>query len=192
MPAGWMHAAIDLIAYDEPHLALHQWKDRPSRWLGSRHRIERHEWYNAGLAGVWQQGNSTPPWLRDSIDTLRTEHGPDAAEQYMADLTHDEWDRLWDETSLGHRIVIEGFYAWLLFRPDVLEERFDIDVLRGRIRRLVDGELRWEPNEGVIQPYRRLRRYVRSMLRYRRELGEVIEAWETYGVEAFSASGSKK
>ena len=53
MPAGWMHAVIDLIAYDRPYLEIHQWKDAPARWLGVHHRAERHDWYNAGKAGIW-------------------------------------------------------------------------------------------------------------------------------------------
>jgi len=179
MPAGWMHAVIDLIAYDGPYLELHQWKDEPWRRLGRRHRAERHEWYNAGVAGVWTLDDPMPAWVTDTILAIGDAHGADAAERYMVDLTHDHWDLLWDETPADRRRLIEGFFAWVLLRPDLLETRFSIDVIHGRIERQINGVLRWEPHPAVVAQYRRLRRYVHRVIERDPTLQEIVTAYET-------------
>jgi len=184
MPAGWMHAVIDLIAYDGPYLDLHQWKDAPARQLGARHRVERHEWYHAGRAGVWSFDEPPPDWMTEAIRASGEAHGDEAAERFMVDLTHDQWDLLWDGFSPSQRVLIEGFFAWVLFRPDILESRYSIDVVRGRIQRQVDGHLRWENHPSIIRPYRRLCRYVRRVVDNDRELRAVVAAYEAHEMAA--------
>lgn len=178
MPAGWMHAIIDLTAYDRPHLDIHQWKDEPARWLGARHRTERHGWYNVGKAGVWSLDRPSPPWLDDSIGAIGHAHGDEAAERFMVDLSHDHWDLFWDECSPRDRLLIEGLFAWVLFRPDILEAKFGIDVVRGRIEREVGGVLRWEDHPTVRRPYHRLSRYVQRVLANSAKLRAVVAAYE--------------
>lgn len=177
MPAGWMHAVVDLIAYNRPYLEIHQWKDAPSRWLGTRHRAERHDWYNAGKAGIWSLDNPTPSWIDDAIRTIGEAHGDEAAEQYMVDLSHDHWDRLWDESPPRDRLLIEGFFAWVLFRPDILQAKFSVNVERGRIQRQIDGVLRWEDHPSVLRPYRQLCQYVRRVLDNNPVLREVVAGY---------------
>jgi hypothetical protein len=182
MPAGWVHAVIDLIAYDAPMLDLHQWKDEPWQRLGYRHRVERHAWYQAGRAGVWSLDEPTPPWVADNIRAIGEAHGDEAAERYMADLSHDLWDLVWDGMPRVRRLLIEGFFAWVLFRPDILETRFRVDVVRGRIERQIDGVLRWEAHPAVIRPYRNLCQYVRRVLDRDRRLSAVVAAYEAHEI----------
>lgn len=179
MPSGWMHAIIDLTAFDQPHLDIHQWKDEPSQWLGIQHRTERHDWYNAGKAGVWSLDRPSPTWLDESIRALGEAHGDEAAERFMVQLSHDHWDLFWDECSRRDRLLIEGFFAWALLRADILLAKFGIDVVRGRIQREIDGVLRWENHRSVLKPYRALRRYVERVLANNATLRAVVAAYET-------------
>ena len=178
MPAGWMHAVIDLFAYDRPHLAIHQWKDAPARRLGARHRSERHDWYNAGKAGIWSLDRPSPHWLNESIRAIVGVHGGEAAERFMVDLSHDHWDLLWDECSSRDRLLIEGFFAWILFRPDILKAKFGIDIVHGCIEREIDGVLRWENHPTVLRPYDRLCWYVRRVLANSPNLRSVVAEYE--------------
>ena len=54
----------------------------------------------------------------------------------------------------------EGFFAWLLYRPDLLETWAGVDVARGRILRVIDGEQTWETSPETGYEYRELRRRV--------------------------------
>ena len=122
MPADWVHAIIDLFAYDLPHLALHQWKDAPAQWLGAAHRTERHDWYNAGKADVWSLDRPIPPYLKGSIHAMANAHGDDAAERFMVDLSHDYRDLFWDEASPRDRLLIEGLSRGSCLGPTLLRQ----------------------------------------------------------------------
>ena len=98
----------------------------------------------------------------------------------MVDLSHDHWDRLWDESSVHDRLMIEGFFAWVLFRPDILRAKFTVDVERGRIQRQIDGVFRWEDHPRVLRPYRQLCRYVRRVLDNNPVLRDVVAAYEAH------------
>jgi hypothetical protein len=164
MPAGWVHATLDLITFGEPHLDVHQWKDAPWRRLGTAHRRERHDWYQAGLTGVWTMDDPFPAWEGAAVDAIGADHGDVAAERYMVDITHDFWDRWWDATPRNDRKCIETAFAWLLFQPDILRDRYGVDVRRGYVLREIDGKLLWRHQPAIVAKYHALTRYVRRVV----------------------------
>jgi hypothetical protein len=162
MPDGWVHAVIDLISYGRPYFDLHKEKDKAHKILGSNHRIVDHDWYKA-YARYWDFKNPFPSWLKESIRILANKEGAEKAEKQMALVDHDYIDRIWDNLSSQEKKYREGFFAWIVFNPEVLKEWAGVDVLYGRIQRLIDGREVWEYCPEVIFEYRRLSKYVKAV-----------------------------
>jgi hypothetical protein len=178
MPAGWMHTVIDLSTFGMPYLEVHQIKDTPASWLGADHRRQHHEWYNAGRAGIWSLDNPTPTWLLGSIRDIGNDHGTIAAEKFMVELTHDHWDLIWDDTSRNKRRLLEGLFAWLAFRPDILKVKFGVDVMRGQNQRLIHGRIAWVNEPELILAYRKLLAYIKAVLNNDPELQSIVAVYE--------------
>jgi hypothetical protein len=174
-----VHATVDLIAFGEPYFDLHQEKDHPHRYLGSRHRLEDefHDWYRA-KDRVWTLADPFPSWLTGVFESLRRSEGPAASERHQAWLGHDHLDAVWDRLSAPDRTQAEAFLAWLLSRPDVLKSWAGVDVLNGRIHRLTPhGEI-WEECPETQRGYQRLLRYVRAVKANNRALRDALKAYQ--------------
>ncbi len=102
--------------------------------------------------------------MDDSFPTRMQEivvriHNVEGKEKFMSALGHDHLDRIWDELTKAERCYWEGFCVWLLARPDLLKTWAGVDVVEGRIHRVIDGQEIWEPCPELVGEYRRLRTY---------------------------------
>lgn len=176
MPSGWVHATINLIVYGRPYFDLHKEKDNAHKILGSRHRIVNHDWYRT-YGKLWDFHDPFPSCLKDSTLTLKNEEGQEKAEDQMAWLDHDYFDRIWDDLSNQERRYWEGFFTWVLLSPEILKDWTGVDVLEGRIHRLIDGHEIWENCPEVKREYQRLCRYVERVKKNNKHLRDSLERY---------------
>jgi len=179
MPSAWIHAVIDLIAYGRPYFDLHKEKDKPHELLGSRHRVVNHDWYQA-YGRSWNFCEPFPSWIKESIRILGNEEGAGKAEEQMAWIDHDYIDRVWDDLSDQERRYWEGFFIWVLFSPKLLEEWAGIDVLKGRIQRIVNGREVWKSCPELEPEYERLRSYIEAVKKNNEILQDMLEHYGEY------------
>jgi hypothetical protein len=163
MPDGWVHAVIDLIAYGRPYFDLHKEKDDAYRYLGVNHRIIKHEWHNV-RGKIWDFDDPFPSSRIESWQKLRKEKGAEKAEEKMSSDSHDLFDARWDTLSNFERKYWKGFFAWVLLNPEILKEWASVDVLDGRIQRLIENQEVWESCLELKSEYKRLRRYVEEVI----------------------------
>jgi hypothetical protein len=157
---GYIHQTIDLITNGRTYAHVHHRKDAAAQTMpGARHRAIGHEWYQR-YELEWNHSDPFPQSAREIIQKLNAACGPDVAEERMSSDSHDFIDRIWDELSREHRLHREGFFAWLVFHPELLEQWAAVDVIGGRIKRTVNGDEVWEDCPEVIGEYRVLRREV--------------------------------
>ena len=186
MPSAWVHAVIDLIAYGRPYFDLHKEKDKPHEFLGSNHRIVNHDWYQA-YGRSWNFCEPFPCWIKESIRILGNEEGADKAEEQMAWVDHDYIDRIWDNLSSQEKKYREGFFAWILFNPGILKEWAGVDVLGGRIQRLIDEREVWGYYPELKLEYKRLCKYVKAI----KDKDEVLQNMiERYGQKEYISNFS--
>lgn len=160
MPAGWVHQTIDLIAYGRTYAHVHRSKDAAAQVMpGNRHRTVGHEWYQR-FGRDWDFDCPYPQVAKECIEKLRETYGPDVAEERLSSDSHDLIDRRWDEVWKEQRLYWEGFFAWLLYHPEILERWAEVDVIRGRIKRVVNGNEVWEDVPEAVGEYKMLRREV--------------------------------
>lgn len=178
MPPKHVHATHSLLAFGRPYFDLHHQKDAPSSVLGSRHRIVNHDWYQAGLAGMWTLDHPFPDWLRGVVAQIAEESGGHEAEEYEVWLSHDLLDFIWDGLDPRDRRIEEALCCWLVLNPAYLLDIGQVDVVSGRIHRLIDGEDVWEIEPALTSEYRRLRRYVVGVLRRDPALCELVEGFD--------------
>jgi len=167
MAAGWVHQTIDLIAYGRPNAHVHRKKDAAAQIVpGILHRAVGHEWYQR-FGREWDFTRPFPQVVIEPIEQMGKKCGPDAAEEQMSAHSHDLIDRTWDELSKEQRLYWEGFFAWLLYQPEVLEHWAEVDVIRGRIRRVLNAKEVWEHAPEIVEDYKRLRREVSRHQKWR-------------------------
>ncbi len=176
MPSGYVHAIIDLIAFGRPYFDLHQRKDLPYKTLGPEHRLVNHAWYQE-FGKLWNFSDPFPTWLRQSIQDLLLIKSPDKVEEQMVDLAHDHLDRVWNDLSYIKRTYWESFFAWVVISPSILNSWAGVDVLNGRIQRIVDGQEIWEYCPELKFQYRRLRRYVRAVIAKNKSVESMIRLY---------------
>jgi hypothetical protein len=58
------------------------------------------------------------------------------------------------------------FCAWLILNPESFVALAQVDVLRGKIHRVVDGDEIWEPEPQLPTAYLNLRRRVETLVTY--------------------------
>ena len=173
MASAFVHATLDLVAFGRHHFDLHQRKDAPSQELGTEHRSLNHEWYNAfGLD--WDFRNPFPDELHRVIENIADKHGDAEAESSMANVGHDYSDRVWDKLGERERQDMTGSCLWLVFHPDVLRERFGVDVVSETIQRTIAGKQIWEPAPGLAKDYKRLYQYARVVAESNPKLTSVL------------------
>jgi hypothetical protein len=124
---------------------------------GLRHRDVGNGWYQ-DYGKRWSFSDPFPEWRKEEISKTRESRGPDVAEERMASDAHDHLDRTWDELPQTHRKYWEGFFVWLLYHPDILESWAHVDVVRGRVLRIINGVQAWEESPETAREYRELRR----------------------------------
>ena len=163
MPSVMVHSTIDLLAFGRHHFDLHQEKDAPSATLGFRHRSVHHEWYKA-FSVEWDFDEPFPASLHSTIEHLADAQDDEEAERSMSFAAHDYFDRVWDSLSRAHRDYVEGFCIWILSQPDVLKEKFGVDVLNERIARKSGPDHVWDEAPGLRREYMRLRAYGKAVL----------------------------
>lgn len=161
MSQGWVHATIDLICYGRPYFDSHKLKDKPYKWLGWEHRRLRHKYYQF-FGKKWDLNNPFPPWLKE---ITRKSTNPNKAEQLQSYVSHDYLDRIWDESSKEKRRWIERFCMYVIRNPKLLCDWTGVDVKKGMIKRLVNGQEVWEDCPEVINEWKVLKRYVIAVKR---------------------------
>ena len=160
MAAGWIHDTIDLIAFGRIYRHVHQKKDAHSQSTpGLRHREVDHEWY-LRFGKYWDFTDPFPDCLRENIRRLKETKGVDIAEEQMSSDSHDYIDRIWNTLSKVDRNYWEVSFVLLLYNPDILKSWAGVDVLNGKILRMIEGQKVWEDSPETISEYRILRRYV--------------------------------
>jgi hypothetical protein len=177
MPSGWVHAVIDLIVYGRPYFNLHKEKDKPYETLGWNHRKIGHEWYQA-FGENWTLDRPFPVCLRELISKIRSINGPNKAEELMAYVDHDYIDKIWDSLLPQEKKYREGFFAWILFNPGILKEWTGVDVLEGRIQRLIDGREVWEYCSELKSEYEQLCSYAKVVIENNGILQGMLEHYE--------------
>ena len=80
----------------------------------------------------------------------------------MAYVDHDYIDRTWDDLSDLERKYWEGFFTYVLFSPKILKEWAGVDVLEGKIQRIINGSEVWENCPELKREYERLLNYVKA------------------------------
>ena len=176
MPAGWVHATIDLITFGRHFFDLHKEKDEAWKRLGPDHRVVDHEWYQA-YGKSWTFDDPFPDWLKQLVQAVRDTEGEDQAERHMSWIVHDYFDRVWDGLSEDRRRYREGFFAWVLFHPEILKGKFGVDVLNGKIHRVIEGRETWEDCPFARTEYRRLRSYAEAVSRRHQAVREMLECY---------------
>lgn len=167
MAAGWFHQTQDLIAFGRIYPYVQREKDAASqRMPGRRHREVGHDYYRQ-YGKLWSNDNPFPPCVTEAIQRLKDSKGPEVAEEEMASYAHDHLDRVWDELARETRRYWEGCFVCLLYHPEVLESWAGVDVIRGKIRRSIDGQEIWEDSPETREEYRKLRREVSRHVKYR-------------------------
>ncbi|MCH8273732.1 MAG: hypothetical protein IH851_02995 [Armatimonadetes bacterium] len=176
MPSGWVHAVIDFLVFGRSYFDMHKEKDKAHETLGPMHRIRDHPWYQE-FGNSWSLADPFPQWLREFMRQRRELEGDETAERQQACVVHDYLDRIWDDLGDAEREYWEGFFAWVLFQPDVLRAKFGVDVLKGRIQRVIDGEEIWEECPLLTAEYERLRTYVGAVKRNSETLRNVVDRY---------------
>lgn len=176
MPSAWVHATIDLIAFGLPYLNLHQQKDKAHQTMGPEHRVVDHGWYQQ-FGNRWTFADPFPNEVKESTREVLNAEGPEKAEELQAWISHDYIDKIWDTLSARERKYREGFFAWLLLRPEILKSWAEVDVIQGKIHRVVRGSEMWEDCPQVKSEYRRLCKYVQKVIEKDGDLQEMLELY---------------
>jgi len=163
MPSGMVHSVIDLLAFGRHHFDWHQEKDAPAASLGIHHRKVDHQWYNA-FGVEWNFDEPFPTSLHRTIEQAANARGDEEAERTMSFAAHDYLDRVWDSLSRDHREYIEAFCIQVLLQPDVLKDKFGVDVYEEKIASSLSGIKVWDDAPGLNREYLRLRAYAKRVL----------------------------
>lgn len=180
MASGFVHEVQTLIALGRCYPHIHQRKDEPAqRRPGLAHRRWRHRWYQAH-GQKWNLDDPRSPAAAKRLDRVRRVLGPDRADEYTASLAHDHLDVVWDFAELSQaerrfmRKYWEAFHVWLVLQPALLKAWAGVDVLHGRIHRVIDDVETWEVDPEVNREYRRLLRRAHFLMRCDRGISAML------------------
>jgi hypothetical protein len=163
MPAGWVHATYDLMTFGRTYVDVHREKDAASRELGSDHRKVNHEWYQLHDR-EWPLENPFPQAMREFFEHLeRSVLRADEVEAQQAWVGHDVLDKAWDTFGETERLRVMAHCYWLVNCPEVLKRAYGVDVVNGKIDRVIDGQERWEEEPAVVEEYRDLKKSADEM-----------------------------
>lgn len=166
MASAWVHAVLSLIAFGKPYFDLHKQMDSWSQELGRNdHRMMGHDYYRA-YGRLWDMDNPFPEWVREHARRTRKRYGDEEAEKEAVRLSHSYFDRVWDGLSRERRDNIELAFAQFALSPDLLKNHSGVDVTEGKIQYELDsGEVSWEDAPELLGEYRRLARYIKTVLK---------------------------
>lgn len=166
MPARWMHETFDQIIFGKTYPKVHRQKDAAWKELGSNHRIRNHEWYKS-YGEEWDWKNIFPPKLMSFLKKMQIKHGAGAEKDHQVWVAHDVFDKMWDELGLENRHELASALRQLILSPQILKEKFGVDVLEGKILRRIDEKYGfseqieyWEDEPSLKSLYSKLRKYV--------------------------------
>lgn len=91
MPASWVHASIDLMAFGRSYFDLHKYKDHPWKILKENHRQLYHHWYKE-FGKSWNFNEPFPLIIHMRTNAFAN---PDKAEKYQSWIAHDYLDKIW-------------------------------------------------------------------------------------------------
>ena len=177
MPPIHVHATQTLLAFGRTYFDLHREKDLPAAELGRDHRAVNHDWYQAGLAGMWTMDDPFPAWIQETMRRIAGEWGPDAAEEHQVWLSHDYADFIWDGLGRDERKYQESVCCWLVLHPEHLLRYGQVDVVHGTVQRTIGGVEVWQYEPLLISEYGRLKRYVQAVLSRDSELQDLLERY---------------
>jgi hypothetical protein len=183
MASKFVHDVLSLIIFGLPYDDVHARKDSFSQLApGIIHRKVRHRKYQA-YQKTW---NMEAPFSHEenrSIRRVLAWKGADIAEKYMASLSHDVQDRVWDypEISAVERAAVrlywEAFCVWLVLNPDLLKSWAGVDVISGQVCRTVDGISIWQQEPTLIGAYAVLFNRANFLLRRKTGLRETLQRY---------------
>lgn len=182
MARGTVHEIQAMIAFGYTYPEVQKWKDGASQTLGPSHRLVHHGWYRK-FGRCWDFADPFPEAVKQRTQRICASTGPTRAEEYMVSVSHDYFDRIWDceDLSREDRILTRkywvAFHIWLVLNPDVLREWAGVDVLTGRIHRVIDGEEIWEEANEVKSEYKRLLDRAYLLLRCDKKLRHMVELY---------------
>jgi hypothetical protein len=178
-----VHAVNSLIAFGYPYEHIHARKDRYSqRRPGTAHRTVRHPRYRR-LGYTWDMSDVYTEALNQATRRIARWKGPHRAEEWQVSVAHDVDDRVWDfdnrprDERVQTRQYWETFCVWLVLNPSVLKTWAGVDVLEGKIHRVVDCVEVWEDEPTLPAAYQELRRKVEFRLRVDRKLAALVACW---------------
>ena len=180
MPNRLIHEVHALIAFGRPYGHVHRKKDAFSqRAPGIRHRKVKHRKYQS-FGTSWCLDNSFSPRENQHIERVARWKGAEVAEQFMVSMSHDVEDKIWDFDGISRdqrstvREYWEAFCAWLVLNPGILKAWAGVDVVAGRIQRLVDGVEVWEDEPALIGEYAALYNRARFLIARRKRIRDAL------------------
>jgi len=159
MPQGWIHATIDLLVYGRSYFWIHKNKDKAWKKLGRRHRKIQHPYYWC-FNRKWNFQKPFPKWIKKKVEEIKEAN---EKEKFMAKTDHDYNDRVWDSLTLQERIYREAFFIWILKHPEIIKNWAKVDVIKGKIHRVIDGKEIWEDSPETKKDYEVLLRYIKPI-----------------------------
>jgi hypothetical protein len=183
MASKFVHDVLSLIIFGLPYDEVHARKDSFSQLApGIIHRKVRHRKYQA-YQKTWNMETPFSHEENRSIKRVLAWKGADIAEKYMAFLSHDVQDRVWDypEISADERAAVrlywEAFCVWLVLNPDLLKSWAGVDVISGQVCRTVDGISIWQQEPTLIGAYAVLFNRANFLLRRKTGLRETLQRY---------------
>lgn len=180
MASSLVHQVHSLVAFGLPYGHIHARKDVFSQKVpGIRHRQVRHRKYRL-FAQTWDLSDPFPAREDQRIERIARWKGDLRAEEYMVSMAHDLDGKCWDREDIPRderaaiRAYWEGLCAWLVLHPDVLKSWAGVDVLSGRIHRVIDGIEVWEDEPALRCAYAALHARVCFLIRRNPRLREAL------------------
>lgn len=175
-----VHEVHSLIAFGLPYSRVHARKDAFSqRWPGIKHRKVKHHKYQM-FGRTWDFSDPFPENESARVTRIVRWKGVELAEEYMVSVAHDVDDRTWDfeGSSSDDRAAIRKYWeslcAWLVLSPHILKSWARVDVMAGKIHRVVDRVEVWEDEPALIPAYLALRNRVGFLVRRDKRLREAL------------------
>ncbi len=172
MANAWVHAVLCLVAFGKPYFELNKRIDSWSEYLGRKHRIMGHDYYQAyGI--LWNMDNPFPERVLEHLGKTRERYGDEQAEQEQVELSHCYLDRVWDGFPQEYKKNLELALIRLISDPEVLKHSARVDVIGGKIEyQLENRHLTWLEEPELPREYQRLLKYVNAVVR-RQGLGGI-------------------
>jgi len=192
MATRLVHEIHSLVAFGLPYSHVHSKKDAFSQNApGIRHRHVGHRKYMQ-FGHTWDFSEPFPEGEDQRIARIAQWKGDIRAEEYMVSKAHDLDDRCWDREDISQveraavRKYWEGFCAWLVLNREFLKSWAGVDVVAGRIHRLIDGVEVWEDEPALRPAYAALYNRVCFLIRRKRSIREALVEYGGFDLATLS------